>query len=64
MGLAVGAPGLIALYLKFNVSGYTVFILSNYDPEDVEPVTKSIMDMFVSESERGEKVEMKVREED
>ena len=50
------------MYLKFNVSGYTVFILSNYDPEDVEPVTKSIMDMFVPESERGKKVEMRVRE--
>ncbi|MHA1930716.1 MAG: serine hydrolase domain-containing protein [Candidatus Thorarchaeota archaeon] len=64
VGLAGGAPGLIALYLKFNVPGYTVFILSNYDPEDVEPVTKSIMDMFVSESERGKKTKMRVREED
>ncbi|MHA1614548.1 MAG: serine hydrolase domain-containing protein [Candidatus Thorarchaeota archaeon] len=64
VGLAGGAPGLIALYLKFNVAGYTVFILSNYDPEDVEPVTKSIMDMFVPESERGKKTEMRVREDE
>lgn len=64
VGLAGGAPGLIALYLKFNFSGYTVFILSNYDPEDVEPVTKSIMDMFVPESERGKKSEIRVREDE
>ncbi len=64
VGLAGGAPGLIALYLKFNVSGYTVLILSNYDPEDVEPVTKSIMDMFVPESERGKKAEMRVRDDE
>jgi len=64
IGLAGGAPGLLALYLKFNTSGHTVFVLSNYDPEDVEPVAKSITDIFVPESERGKITEMRTKEED
>ena len=62
IGLAGGAPGLNALYLKFGVTGYTVFVLSNYDPEDIEPVTKPIMDMFVPESERGKQVVMRTKD--
>ena len=63
VGLAGGAPGLNAFYLKFNVVGYTVFILSNYDPEDVEPVVEKVTDLFVPKKMRGQKVRM-VREEE
>ena len=62
VGLAGGAPGLNSLYFKINITGHTVFVLANYDPEDVEPVAKSIMDFFIPESERGKVV--KVREND
>jgi CubicO group peptidase (beta-lactamase class C family) len=45
--LAGGAPGLTALYLKFFRAGYTVFVLSNYDPEDVEPLSEHIRSMIM-----------------
>jgi CubicO group peptidase (beta-lactamase class C family) len=45
--LAGGAPGLTALYLKFFHAGYTVFILSNYDPEDIEPLSEHIRSMIM-----------------
>ena len=64
VGLAGGAPGLIALYLKFNITGHTVFVLSNYDPEDVEPVAKAITDMFYPESERGQVAKMRANDEE
>ena len=59
VGLAGGAPGLNSLYLKFGITGHTVFVLANYDPEDVEPAARSIMDLFVPESERGKRVVMR-----
>jgi len=62
VGLAGGAPGLNSLYFKINITGHTVFVLANYDPEDVEPVAKSIMDFFIPEGVRGKIV--KVREND
>jgi len=62
VGLAGGAPGLNSLYLKFGNTGYTVFVLANYDPEDVEPAARSIMDLFISESERGKRTQMRTKE--
>ena len=53
--LAGGAPGLAALYVKFFEKGYTVFVLSNYDPEDVEPLEEKIRDMIMPR-EAGENV--------
>jgi len=58
VGLAGGAPGLTALYLKYNDKGYTVFVLSNYDPEDIEPIAEQITEFFVPKSERGGLVRM------
>ena len=58
VGLAGGAPGLTALYLKYNEKGYTVFVLSNYDPEDVEPIAEQVTNFFIPESERGKMVRM------
>ncbi len=55
IALAGGAPGLAALYLKFFEKGYTVFVLSNYDPEDVEPLAEEIRDMIMPRKE-GEPV--------
>ncbi|MGY5879647.1 MAG: serine hydrolase domain-containing protein [Candidatus Thorarchaeota archaeon] len=62
VGLAGGAPGLNSLYLKFGITGHTVFVLANYDPEDVEPVVKTIMDMFVPENERGKRAEFRTKD--
>jgi len=62
VGLAGGAPGLNSLYLKFGITGHTVFVLANYDPEDVEPAVRSIMDLFVPESERGKRVELRTED--
>jgi D-alanyl-D-alanine carboxypeptidase len=53
--LAGGALGLTALYLKFFHAGYTVFVLSNYDPEDIEPLSEKIRDMIAPRKE-GEPV--------
>jgi len=47
--LAGGAPGLTALYLKFSKLGFTVIIFSNYDPEDVEPLSSVIRDVMNGE---------------
>ncbi len=51
--LAGGASGLCALYLKFFEAGYTIFILSNYDPEDVEPLAGIVRDIIVGNSGCG-----------
>jgi len=51
--MAGGAPGLCALYFKFFEKGYSVFILSNYDPEDVEPLVEPIRAIFIPEGEKG-----------
>ncbi|TET08647.1 MAG: class A beta-lactamase-related serine hydrolase [Candidatus Thorarchaeota archaeon] len=51
--LAGGAPGLCALYFKFFEMGYTVFILSNYDPEDVEPIVGPIRTLFLPDEDEG-----------
>jgi CubicO group peptidase (beta-lactamase class C family) len=61
--LAGGSPGLTALYFKFFELGYTVFILSNYDPEDVEPLVKPIRSMFLSDEEPGKIVTLKEQNE-
>ncbi len=58
VGLAGGAPGLTALYLKYNSKGYTVFVLSNYDPEDVEPIGEQVTNFFIPENERGGLISM------
>ncbi len=64
IGMAGGAPGFTALYFKFNESGYTVFVLSNYDPEDVEPLAQGMTNLFIPESERGKVVKLRLREDD
>ncbi|MFW9844348.1 MAG: hypothetical protein ACFFEV_07220 [Candidatus Thorarchaeota archaeon] len=48
--------------MRFGITGHVVFVLSNYDPEDVEPIAKTIMDMFVPESERGIVQEVRTKE--
>ncbi|MFW9842594.1 MAG: serine hydrolase, partial [Candidatus Thorarchaeota archaeon] len=48
--MAGGAQGLSAFYLKFFRMGYTVFLLSNYDPEDVEPLVELILRMFLPDA--------------
>jgi CubicO group peptidase (beta-lactamase class C family) len=53
IGLAGGAPGLSALYLKFFKLGYTIIVFSNYDPDDVEPIAEGVRDIIVGEAERG-----------
>ncbi|MFW9849131.1 MAG: serine hydrolase domain-containing protein [Candidatus Thorarchaeota archaeon] len=53
IALAGGASGLCALYLKFYKAGYSIFILSNYDPEDVEPLVAVARDIIVGNSESG-----------
>ncbi|MFW9907600.1 MAG: serine hydrolase domain-containing protein [Candidatus Thorarchaeota archaeon] len=55
IALAGGAPGLCALFLKFFKAGYTVLILSNYDPEDVEPLSGEVREIILGESENGMK---------
>jgi CubicO group peptidase (beta-lactamase class C family) len=57
--LAGGAPGLTALYIKFFMLGYTFFVFSNYDPEDVEPLANQIRDLMVPESAQGKVVKMR-----
>ncbi|MFW9808235.1 MAG: serine hydrolase domain-containing protein [Candidatus Thorarchaeota archaeon] len=60
--LAGGASGLCALYFKFFELGYSVFILSNYDPQDVEPLVKPIRALFIPEEEEEREV-VKFRDE-
>jgi CubicO group peptidase (beta-lactamase class C family) len=57
--MAGGAPGLTALYFKFFHLGYTVFILSNYDPEDVEPLVEPIRTIFLPDVGEGKFVTMR-----
>jgi len=57
--LAGGAPGLTALYFKFFEVGYTVFIFSNYDPDDVEPLVQPIRSIFLPDEETGKIVTMR-----
>jgi CubicO group peptidase (beta-lactamase class C family) len=57
--LAGGAPGLSGLYFKYFESGYTVFILSNYDPEDSEPLVKPIRGVFMPDEDVGRIVTMR-----
>lgn len=49
--LAGGAPGLTALYIKFFKLGYTFFVFSNYDPEDVEPLAAEIRELVMPDKE-------------
>ena len=58
VGLAGGAPGLNALYLKYFESDYTVIILSNYDPEVVEPIAEKIRDIFTPGGNKGKIVKL------
>ncbi|MCK5239904.1 MAG: beta-lactamase family protein [Candidatus Thorarchaeota archaeon] len=51
IALAGGAPGLSALYLKFFKAGYTVIVLSNYDPDDVEPLVNGIREIIVGKDD-------------
>lgn len=62
VGLAGGAPGLTALYFKYNESGHTIFVLSNYDPEDVEPLAQGMTNLFIPESERSGVIRLKTKE--
>ncbi len=57
--LAGGAPGLCALYFKFFELEYSVFVLSNYDPQDVEPLVKPIRALFIHENEEREIVTLR-----
>ncbi|MHA2027068.1 MAG: serine hydrolase domain-containing protein [Candidatus Thorarchaeota archaeon] len=57
--LAGGAPGLIALYFKFFEFGHSVFVLSNYDPEDVEPMVTPIRSLFLPDEDKGKIVTMR-----
>ena len=57
--LAGGAPGLTALYFKFFELGYSVFVLSNYDPEDVEPMVMPIRSLFLPNDDEGKIVTMR-----
>jgi CubicO group peptidase (beta-lactamase class C family) len=62
IGLAGGAPGLSALYLRFFKAGYTIIVFSNYDPDDVEPIANGVRDIIVGETENGRV--HKIREEE
>lgn len=44
--LAGGAPGVAAFFIKYHRTGYTIIVLSNYDPDDVEPVTNKIQELL------------------
>lgn len=60
--LAGGAPGLCALYFKFFELGYSVFVLSNYDPDDVEALVKPIRELFIPLGEEGKIVSVRDKE--
>ncbi|NHI87970.1 MAG: class A beta-lactamase-related serine hydrolase [Candidatus Thorarchaeota archaeon] len=47
IAMAGGAPGLTALYIKFFEFGLTFIVMSNYDPEDVEPLAEQIRDLVI-----------------
>ena len=42
---AGGAPGVTVLYIKFFKLGYTFIVFSNYDPEDIKPISEEIKDL-------------------
>jgi D-alanyl-D-alanine carboxypeptidase len=50
IAMAGGAAGLTALYIKFYEVGLTFIVMSNYDPEDVEPLAAKIRDMVIPKS--------------
>ncbi|MHA1950436.1 MAG: serine hydrolase domain-containing protein [Candidatus Thorarchaeota archaeon] len=60
--LAGGAPGITAFYFKFFEIGYTVFLLSNYDPEDVESLVNPIRNMFLPEEDKDKIVSLRKQE--
>ncbi|MFX1476338.1 MAG: serine hydrolase domain-containing protein, partial [Promethearchaeota archaeon] len=47
IALAGGAPGVAAFFVRYPQIGYTVIILSNYDPDDAEVVEKKISTMLL-----------------
>jgi len=57
--MAGGAAGLTALYIKFFEAGLTFIVMSNYDPEDVEPLAEQIRDMVIPESAQGRSIKMR-----
>jgi D-alanyl-D-alanine carboxypeptidase len=48
--MAGGAPGLTALYIKFFEFGLTFIVMSNYDPEDVQPLAEQVRDLVIPKS--------------
>lgn len=56
IAMAGGAPGLTALYIKFFEFSLTFIIMSNYDPEDVEPLAEQIRDLVIPKSSQGKVV--------
>jgi len=58
IAMAGGAPGLTALYIKFFEVGLTFIVMSNYDPEDVEPLAEQIRDMVIPKSAQGRSIKM------
>lgn len=60
--MAGGAPGLTALYIKFFKLGYTFIVMSNYDPEDIEPLAEQIRDLMIPKSAQGKIVKMRADE--
>jgi len=48
--LAGGAPGLSSFLMIYFDLGYVAIILSNRDPEFVEPIFKKIHEIITSES--------------
>jgi D-alanyl-D-alanine carboxypeptidase len=59
MILAGGAQGLTALYMKFFETGYTVFVMSNYDPDDVEPLVDEIRSLLMPDNEEKSIVKLR-----
>ena len=56
IAMAGGAPGLTALYIKFFEFNLTFIVMSNYDPEDVEPLAEQIRDLVIPKSSQGKVV--------
>jgi hypothetical protein len=42
LGIAGGAPGINAVFTANEASGYTVVVMSNYDPPSAEKIAKQI----------------------
>ena len=49
--LAGGAPGISSFFMLYFELGYVAIILSNMDPEFVEPVYKKIHEIITTGSE-------------